>query len=154
MIKRHEMYTCRFEAYVYENFKRTVPSPGAASPCACDIGLDVGKGLPLGGRALEVKLPVEYELIRAEVARLRTELEALRVERLQVRLAREGNSLPTRSTPSTAVLVITEYLRSDAYQQRMEYGHSHHAQSGYAKALLDIHLLFPDMDLTPLYKKP
>ncbi|KAL5986630.1 hypothetical protein ACLOJK_014963 [Asimina triloba] len=48
-----------------------VPNPGAASPCVCDTGLNVGGGSPLSGKAL------------AEVVRLRTELKALRAERLQ-----------------------------------------------------------------------
>ncbi|KAL6013697.1 hypothetical protein ACLOJK_004195 [Asimina triloba] len=95
-----------------------------------------------------------FELMWAKVAWLRTELEVLRAERLQVGSAQGGNSLLMGSTPSTTTSVIVEYLRSDAYQWHMEYEHSHHAQSGYAKALLDVHILFPDMDLLPLYKNP
>ncbi|KAL6000172.1 hypothetical protein ACLOJK_034850 [Asimina triloba] len=97
----------------------TAPSPGVMSLCARNPSLDTSEGLPLGGEALvlqeqvaslsskESELPAEFELMQAEVAWLRTELDVLRAECFQVGSARGGNSFLTGSTSGTTASVIT-----------------------------------------------
>ncbi|KAL5976329.1 hypothetical protein ACLOJK_020660 [Asimina triloba] len=109
----------------------------------------------LGSR--ESELFAESEAAQEEVARLRTELMMSRggLERLQAASSQGGDTLSLGSiSVSTHASVIVKYLRSNVYQRREEFEHSHHSQSGYVKALSDVDILFPSIDLSSLYQTP
>ncbi|KAL5980856.1 hypothetical protein ACLOJK_028776 [Asimina triloba] len=47
---------------------------------------------------------------------------------------------------------VVEYLQSDAYHRRMEFEQAHHSLSGYVRARSDVAALYPEMDLSSLYR--
>ncbi|KAL5986487.1 hypothetical protein ACLOJK_014820 [Asimina triloba] len=80
------------------------------------------------------------------VAQLKKELEASRAKVAQLQSMLRGDV----AHPSAMV----EYLRSDAYRRRMEFKQAHHSRSEYIKALLDVVVLYPELDLSSLYRSP
>ncbi|KAL5982772.1 hypothetical protein ACLOJK_016848 [Asimina triloba] len=118
-------------------------------------GLEVARGEVLALQeqvavlsSKESELLAKSETMWAKVARLRTKLEMSWAERLQV----GGDDLSLGSIfASTCSLVIAEYLRSDVHRRREEFELCHHSQNGYVKALLNVALLFPGIDLSLLY---
>ncbi|KAL5980807.1 hypothetical protein ACLOJK_028718 [Asimina triloba] len=121
------------------------------------IGFEVTRGEV---SALQEQVTVlssrESELLAgSETARVETELEESWVERLQVVSPQGGDALSLGSiSANTRALVIAEYLRSDIHRRCEEFEHSHHSQSGYVKALSEVSLLFPDINLLSLYDMP
>ncbi|KAL5975424.1 hypothetical protein ACLOJK_019746 [Asimina triloba] len=80
----------------------------------------------------ESELLAEFEIMRVEVVLLWMELGTLQADALSLR----SISVDTHAS------IIVEYLRSDVHRRCEEYERSHHSQSGYVKALLDIAFLF------------
>ncbi|KAL6001098.1 hypothetical protein ACLOJK_006825 [Asimina triloba] len=71
-------------------------------------------------------------------------LSEAKVMRLQA-LLREGNIQSS---------VMVEYLRSDTYRCQEEFERAYDSQGGYMRALSDVTVLFPGIDLSPLYRAP
>ncbi|KAL5986333.1 hypothetical protein ACLOJK_014666 [Asimina triloba] len=118
-----------------------------------DWGVCTNKGPSIETEALRVRVtdPDAGE----ESSRTReTELETLQAECLQMASTHGGDALSSGSiSTSTHAPVVTEYLRSNIHWQRKEFEHSNHSRSGYGKALSDVILLFPGIDLSSFYQK-
>ncbi|KAL6001251.1 hypothetical protein ACLOJK_006983 [Asimina triloba] len=83
-----------------------------------------------GLRHLNSQLPEELEVSRAEVTRLQSMLRG-DVARLSA---------------------MVEYLRSEPYHRRMEFEQAHHSRSRYIRALSEMAALYPELDLSSLYR--
>ncbi|KAL5980826.1 hypothetical protein ACLOJK_028745 [Asimina triloba] len=105
---------------------------------ACGANLDAREELSRNGEVLvlqeqiiilssrESELLIESEIMQAEVAQLRTELEMLWAKRLQVGLTQGGDTLSLGLISGLHASVIAEYLWSDIHWRREECKHSHY----------------------------
>ncbi|KAL5986216.1 hypothetical protein ACLOJK_014549, partial [Asimina triloba] len=97
-------------------------------------------------KSREAKLLFECEAALVEAVRLREKLEVSRAE-----VALLQTSLQEGDVRS---LAVAEYLCSDIYRCREEFERSHYSQSGYMRALSDVTVLYPSIDLSVLYRAP
>ncbi|KAL5990637.1 hypothetical protein ACLOJK_011540 [Asimina triloba] len=55
--------------------------------------------------------------------------------------------------PSQSTFAVT-FIGANAYRRQEEYECSHYFQSGYVRALSDVVIIYPSIDLSPLYQTP